>query len=87
MSKKILVTYASRLDATTGVAQAIGKTLTECGAQVDVLPMNEVKDLDSYQAVVAVPFVERLGCQRPCNSLGRIKRLSQRNPSRHFWCV
>ena len=53
MSKKILVTYASRLDATTGVAQAIGKTLTECGAQVDVLPMNEVKDLDSYQAVVA----------------------------------
>lgn len=53
MSKKILVTYASRLDATAGVAQAIGKTLTECGAQVDVLPMNEVKDLDSYQAVVA----------------------------------
>ncbi len=53
MSKKILITYASRLDATTGVAQAIGKTFTECGAQVDVLPMNEVKDLDSYQAVVA----------------------------------
>ena len=53
MSKKILITYASRLDATTGVAQAIGKTFTECGAQVDVLPMNEVRDLDSYQAVVA----------------------------------
>ena len=53
MSKKILVTYSSRLDATTGVAQAIGKTFAECGAQVDVLPMSEVKDLDSYQAVVA----------------------------------
>ena len=53
MSKKILVTYASRLDATTGVAQAIGKTFAECGAQVDVLPMKEVKELESYQAVVA----------------------------------
>ena len=53
MPKKILVTYASRLDATTGVAQAIGKTFAECGAQVDVLPMKEVKELESYQAVVA----------------------------------
>ncbi|MBL8076810.1 MAG: flavodoxin domain-containing protein [Anaerolineales bacterium] len=53
MPKKILVTYASRLDATTGVAQAIGKTFAESGAQVDVLPMKEVKELESYQAVVA----------------------------------
>lgn len=53
MSKNILVTYASRAGSTAGVAEAIGKTLTESGAHVDVLPMNEVKDLSPYQAVVA----------------------------------
>ena len=31
MSKKILVTYASRFGSTAGVAGAIGKTLIDCG--------------------------------------------------------
>ena len=53
MSNKILVTYASRTGSTTGVAEAIGKTLAESGAQVDVLPMQQVKDLSLYSAVVA----------------------------------
>lgn len=53
MSSKILVTYASRTGSTVGVAEAIGKTLVEAGAQVDVLPMKDVKDLAPYQAVVA----------------------------------
>ncbi len=53
MSNKILVTYASRAGSTAEVAEAIGKTLAEDGAQVDVLPMNEVKELASYQSVVA----------------------------------
>ena len=50
---KILVTYASRAGSTAEVAEAIGKTLSEDGAQVDVIPMNDVKDLSAYQAVVA----------------------------------
>jgi len=53
MSDKILVTYASRAGSTAGVAEAIGKTLAEGGAQVDVLPMQGVKDLSPYRAVVA----------------------------------
>ena len=53
MSDKILVAYASRAGSTAGVAEAIGKTLAESGAQVDVLPMQDVKDLAAYRAVVA----------------------------------
>jgi menaquinone-dependent protoporphyrinogen oxidase len=53
MPNKILVTYASRTVSTIGVAEAIGKTLAEVGAQVDILPMKEVKNLSPYSAVVA----------------------------------
>ena len=53
MNDKILVTYASRLGSTAGVAAAIGKTLAENGAQVEVLPMHQVTDLAPYRAVVA----------------------------------
>lgn len=53
MNDKILVTYASRAGSTMGVAEAIGKTLSESGAQVDVIPISDVKDLSPYRAVVA----------------------------------
>jgi len=53
MSNKILVTYASRAGSTAEIAEAIGKTLLEDGIQVDVMPMNAVKDLSVYRAIVA----------------------------------
>ena len=53
MNKQILVTYASRFGSTEGVAKSIGKTLSEDGCMVDVLPMRDVKDLSPYDAVVA----------------------------------
>ncbi|MBI5954594.1 MAG: flavodoxin [Chloroflexi bacterium] len=53
MSTKILVTYATCTGSTVGVAEAIGKTLSEGGLTVDVLPMKEVKNLSQYRAVVA----------------------------------
>jgi menaquinone-dependent protoporphyrinogen oxidase len=61
MSQKILVAYASRTGSTRGVAEAIGKTLTEGGAQVEVLPMQEVTGLSSYSAVVAGSAIQNKG--------------------------
>ena len=53
MTGKILVTYATRTGWTPGVAEAIGKTLSENGLAVDVLPMADVRDLTGYHSVVA----------------------------------
>lgn len=52
MNNKILVTYASRTGSTMEVAEAIGKTLSGDHAQVDVIPMQDVKDLSPYRAVI-----------------------------------
>ena len=52
MKNRILVTYASRSGSTAEVAEVISKTLTEGGAQVDVMPMQDVKDISLYRAVI-----------------------------------
>lgn len=53
MNKKILVTYASRSGSTAEIAEFISKILAENGAQVDLLPMQEVHDISPYCAIVA----------------------------------
>jgi len=50
---RILVAYASRAGTTLSIAEAIAETLSTKGAQVEVLPVKEVRSLTPYQAVVA----------------------------------
>ena len=52
MSKRVLVGYATGTGSTTGVAEAIGKTLGERGFAVDVRPMKERPPVEGYDAVV-----------------------------------
>lgn len=53
MTDHILVTYATRTGSTKGIADIIGSTLAESGAEVDVLPVEKVTDLTPYDAIVA----------------------------------
>jgi menaquinone-dependent protoporphyrinogen oxidase len=52
MSNKILIAYASRTGTTAGVAEAVGKTLAEQGAEVDVRAMKDVSNFYAYKAAV-----------------------------------
>lgn len=50
--KKILVAYATMAGSTAEVAQAVGEEIARKGLQVDVVPLGEVKDLETYDGVV-----------------------------------
>ena len=50
-TKKILVAYATRAGSTSEVADAIAKALAE-GAQVEIKPVTNVKNVNGYRAVV-----------------------------------
>lgn len=52
MSRKVLVTYASKMGATAGIAEAIGTVLREHGHHADVRDVTEVDSISQYDAVV-----------------------------------
>jgi len=52
MGKRVLVGYATGAGSTVGVAEAIGKTLSERGLEVDVRPMKDRPSPEDYDAVV-----------------------------------
>ncbi|HSP09124.1 MAG TPA: flavodoxin domain-containing protein [Candidatus Dormibacteraeota bacterium] len=48
----ILVTYASKYGATQGIAERIAATLEAEGLTIELLPINAVKDIATYEAFV-----------------------------------
>ena len=52
MSKKVLVTYATKHGATAEIAEKIAELLQEAGLPTDVAPVKQVKELTPYSAVI-----------------------------------
>jgi menaquinone-dependent protoporphyrinogen oxidase len=52
MEDKVLVAHASKYGATKEIAEKIGEVLRQSSLQVDTLPVDQVKSLASYKAVV-----------------------------------
>lgn len=59
MNKKTLITYASRTGSTAEIAEAIGKTLAQCGEEIELLPMQDVEDLSPYRAVILGSAIQK----------------------------
>ncbi len=47
-----LVTYASKYGATQEIAEKIGEVLRQAGLQADILPVDNIRDLSAYEAVI-----------------------------------
>jgi menaquinone-dependent protoporphyrinogen oxidase len=52
MDRNILVAYASKYGATQEIAEKIGEVLRQAGLQADVTPVDGIRDLTPYQAVI-----------------------------------
>jgi menaquinone-dependent protoporphyrinogen oxidase len=85
MSKKILITYASKCGSTGEVASAIGKTLAQTGARVDVLPLSKVTNLSGYQAVFVGSAI-RMGnwLHAAADFVGENRAILQSVPTAYF---
>ena len=68
---KILIAYATMTGSTAEVAQVIAEEINKSGLQAEVLPMNQVKNLDDYAGVVVgAPMI--MGWHR--SALGFLKK-------------
>jgi menaquinone-dependent protoporphyrinogen oxidase len=85
MDGKILVAYGTAAGSTAEVAQAIGEEMAQAGAQVDVRPVEEVKSLEGYNALIlgsAVRIFHLIGKTR--KFLRKFRRQIQKMPVAFF---
>jgi menaquinone-dependent protoporphyrinogen oxidase len=73
MSKKFLIAYGSAAGSTAEVAQVIGEEMQKGGAEVDVQPVEDVKDISQYDGVVVG------SCVRIMRLLGKTKRFLRKH--------
>jgi menaquinone-dependent protoporphyrinogen oxidase len=52
MGKHVLVTYASKYGATKEIAENICEVLSEAGISTEIMSVEQVRDIDPYQAVI-----------------------------------
>ena len=52
MKRNILIAYASKYGATQEIAKKMGEVLRQAGLQTDVLPVDGIRSLAPYQAVI-----------------------------------
>jgi menaquinone-dependent protoporphyrinogen oxidase len=52
MDKNILVTYASKYGATKEIAEKIGEVLRQADLQADVLPVDDIRDINLYKVII-----------------------------------
>ncbi len=52
MNENVLVAYASKYGATAQIAEKIGQVLRQAGLQVDVRPVDGIRDLSPYKAII-----------------------------------
>lgn len=52
MAKNVLIAYATKHGFTGEVAERIGATLVEAGLRTEVMPVEEVRNVEGYDAVI-----------------------------------
>ena len=78
--KRILVTYATMAGSTQDVARVVGEEIAKHGVQVDILHIDQIADLEVYDAVVVgAPMI--MGWHRAASAfLSKHRRVFQRIP-------
>lgn len=85
MANKILFAYGTASGSTAEVAQAVAEEMRNSGAQVDIQPVESVKDVSAYDAVVvgtAVRMFKILGKTK--RFLRKHKKALQNIPTAYF---
>jgi len=73
MPKKILIAYGSKAGSTAEVAESIGEEMKQAGAEVSVQPVEAIKDISEFDAVVIGSAV------RAFRLLGNTRRFIRRH--------